>query len=246
MKVWHPRRTIESDAGITAASEGVDSVSEESISRRQFVESAILGAAALGGLALGGCGSAGGASSQGGAGDQDSAADPSAEGGSSAGADAANGASLVVVYSRTGNTLQVAQRITEVATLEMCRIEPTVPYPESYNEIAEVATEEQEKGTLPEFTCDVPSWEEISTVYLGFPTWYDKLPQIVLSFLATYDCSGKVIYPFNTSGGSGFGGTLGQLAEACPEADIRDGLTLPGDTVADNLDKVDDWLSDLA
>ena len=215
-------------------------MSEKSISRRQFVESAILGAAALGGLALGGCGSTGGAGGQG------NAADPSSEGGSSAGSDAATGAALVVVYSRTGNTLQVAQRIAEASSLDMCRIEPAVPYPESYDEIAAVATEELEKGTLPEFTCDIPDWEGFSTIYLGFPTWYDKLPQIVPSFLATYDCSGKVIYPFITSGSSGFAGTLSELAEICPDADIRDGLTLLGDTVADNLDKVDDWLANMA
>ena len=220
--------------------EEVGMMVEKDLSRRQFVRSAILGAAALGGLALGGCGSSGGA------GGQDDASDPSAEDGSSTGhAAEMAGSSLVVVYSRTGNTLQVAQRIGEAASIEVCRIEPVVPYPTDYDEISAVVTEEQESGALPEFTCDIPDWEGSSTVFLGFPTWFERLPQIVPSFLAAHDCSGKIIYPFNTSGGSGFGSTLDGLRGACPTAEIRDGLTLPGEGVADNLDKVDDWLSDI-
>ena len=49
---------------------------------------------------------------------------------------------------------------------------------------------------------------------------------IMYTFLDEYDLSGKTIAPFNTSGGSGFSGSLDTIAEMEPEAEITEGLSL--------------------
>ena len=107
----------------------------------------------------------------------------------------------------------------------------------------QIAQDEQAAGTLPKIAGNVTNWSAYSTVYLGFPTWWGHLPQIVKSFLAEHDCTGKVIYPFNTHGGSGFASCLSDLSAACPGADIRDGLSLSGDNVSSSMARIDSWVA---
>ena len=162
---------------------------------------------------------------------------------SSTSAAATSSSAIVAVFSWSGNTLTVADRVAEDAHAELFRIEPATPYTTDYNEMLQVAQDEQAAGTLPQIAGNVPDWSAYTTVYLGFPTWWGHLPQIVKSFLAEHDCSGKVIYPFNTHGGSGFASCLSDLSAACPGADIRNGLSLLGDSVSSNMAQVDSWVA---
>ena len=50
------------------------------------------------------------------------------------------------------------------------------------------------------------------------------MPMILYTFLDDYDLSGKTIAPFNTSGGSGFSGSLDTIEEMEPEAELTEGL----------------------
>ena len=157
----------------------------------------------------------------------------------------ASGNTLVAVFSWSGNTLGVANRVVEdlQGQAELFRIEPATPYTTDYDEMLQIAQDEQAANTMPAIAGAVSNWNEYATVYLGFPTWWGHLPQIVKSFLAEHDCSGKVVYPFNTHAGSGFASCLSDLAEACPNADIREGLSLVGEDVSSSTAQIDDWVS---
>ncbi|MEE1160026.1 MAG: flavodoxin, partial [Atopobiaceae bacterium] len=102
---------------------------------------------------------------------------------------------LVVVFSWSGNTLAVADRIASDLQTDVFRIEPETPYTKDYNEMLQIAQDEQAANTMPALAANVQAWDSYSTIYLGFPTWWGHLPQIVKSFLATHDCTGKTIYP---------------------------------------------------
>lgn len=215
--------------------------------RRQFVKLAALsGATMISAGVLGGCGSSRADSSSASTSasnmgsSSSSASDSSAA--SQGGPATAGDKAIVVVFSWSGNTLQVAERVAKDAGCELFRIEPAEPYTTDYNEMLQIAQDEQAAGTLPALASTVPDWASYGKVYLGFPTWWGHLPQIVASFLAKHDCSGKVVYPFNTHAGSGFASTLSDLAAACPGADIRDGLSIPGDSVASSTDQIDAWV----
>ena len=154
-----------------------------------------------------------------------------------------SGKTLVAVFSWSGNTLAVADRVAEDLQADLFRIEPATPYTTDYDEMLQIAKDEQAANTLPTLAANVQNWDSYSTIYLGFPTWWGHLPQIVKSFLAAHDCSGKVVYPFNTHGGSGFASCLSDLAEACPGADIREGLSLLGDSARESTAQVDAWVA---
>ena len=159
-----------------------------------------------------------------------------------------SGKTLVAVFSWSGNTLTVANRVVEdlQGQAELFRIEPATPYTTDYNEMLQIAQDEQAAGTMPAIASTVSNWSDYTTVYLGFPTWWGHLPQIVKSFLAGHDCSGKVVYPFNTHGGSGFASCLSDLTAACPNADVREGLSLVGERVTSSTEQIDGWVSNNA
>ena len=49
-----------------------------------------------------------------------------------------------------------------------------------------------------------------------------------MTFLESNDFSGKTIIPFCTHGGSGLAGTEREIAAACPNAKVLDGLAIVG------------------
>ena len=54
-------------------------------------------------------------------------------------------------------------------------------------------------------------FEKYDTVYVGFPIWYGCAPNVVNTFCKAYDWTGKKVYAFATSGGSGIGKTAEKL-----------------------------------
>lgn len=149
---------------------------------------------------------------------------------------------LVAVFSWSGNTLQVAERINDLVESDLFRIEPAEPYTQDYNELLEVAQAERDADARPALAATVENWDDYGTVYLGYPVWWYEAPQIVKTFVEAHDFSGKVVVPFATSGGSSISGTLPEVQELCPGAEFREGITLDGDSVASQLDRVDEWL----
>ena len=227
------------------------------VSHRKFVGMAVtaMGAAVLAGCsnsrAADSAASSSSASTAASAASSGSSAESSAEASanastSSASAQAVASTALVAVFSWSGNTLQVAERVAENLNVDLFRIEPETPYTTDYDEMLQIAQDEQAANTLPAIAAKVPNWDSYDTIYLGFPTWWSHLPQVVKSFASDHDFTGKVVYPFNTHGGSGFASTLSDLAAACPGADIRNGLSIVGDSVSANLGRIDTWVQESA
>ena len=222
------------------------------ISRRELLGAMAAVGAAAGAWSLVGCSSRNnGSSAQSSSAQSSSSATKTSQESSSASSSStatpaqASGKTLVAVFSWSGNTLAVANRVVEDlrGQAELFRIEPATPYTTNYDEMLQIAQDEQAAGTMPEIAGSVSNWDEYGTVYIGFTTWWGHLPQIVKSFLAGHDCSGKVVYPFNTHAGSGFANCLSDLAAACPNADIREGLSLVGESASSSTEQIDAWVS---
>lgn len=152
---------------------------------------------------------------------------------------------LIAVFSWSGNTLQVAERIHELIQGDFFRIEPANPYTDNYNELLDIAQQEQDDDARPALAASIENWDDYATIYLGYPVWWYDAPQIIKTFLETYNTSGKLLIPFCTSGGSSIEQTLPSIEQLASGATIATGLTLDGDSVSSQLDQVDSWLGDL-
>ena len=77
---------------------------------------------------------------------------------------------------------------------------------------------------LADKNADIASYDRI---FIGFPIWWYVAPTIINTFLESYNFEGKGIILFATSGGSGFGKTVQELAPSCPGAVIKEGKVNP-------------------
>ena len=159
---------------------------------------------------------------------------------------AGGGRALVAVFSYSGTTLTVAERIAEATGADLFRIETTDAWPDDYDAMTAQVQREQDEGYLPQLAAAVQDWDAYDTVYLGHPIWWGQLPHVVRSFLAQHDLAGKTAAPFSTSSSSGNAAALDALRELCPEADVREALHLTRGSLPGALDEVGPWIGGLA
>ena len=159
---------------------------------------------------------------------------------------AGGGRALVAVFSYSGTTLTVAERIAEATGADLFRIETTDAWPDDYDAMTAQVQREQDEGYLPPLAAAVQDWDAYDTVYLGHPIWWGQLPHVVRSFLAQHDLAGKTAAPFSTSSSSGNAAALDALRELGPEADVREALHLTRGSLPGALDEVEPWIEGLA
>ena len=126
------------------------------------------------------------------------------------------GKAVVVYFSCTGNTKDVANKIAAAANCSTYEIVPSKPYTTedlNYNSKKSRATKEQNDASArPEISADIASWDSYDTVFLGYPIWFGKAPKILYTFVETHDFQGKKVIPFCTSGSSGIGSSAKDLS----------------------------------
>lgn len=152
---------------------------------------------------------------------------------------------LVVYFSNSGNTEILANFIHNYVGGDIVALEPTVAYPEEYNDLLDVSQEEQQSDARPEFNDLNIDIEDYDTIFIGYPNWWGDMPMIIYTFFDTYDLSGKTIAPFNTSGGSGLSRTVGTIRELEPDATVTEGFTVLSDNVDNAMSDVEEWIDSL-
>jgi len=168
---------------------------------------------------------------------------------------------LVVYFSRTGeqytvgvidkgNTAIVAEMIAEETGADLFEVLPVDDhYPMTYNELTDVAKQEQNDKARPAYAGELPDLSGYDTVFIGAPGWWGDWPMILYTVFENNDFSGKKLVPFSTHEGSGLSGFDKKLASACPDAKVLDGLAVRGNDAQNMQDSVretvQDWLSSL-
>lgn len=110
------------------------------------------------------------------------------------------GKTLIVYFSWGGNTRTVANHIHDLIGGDIVEVEMVVPYPDTYEEVTQIAPGELESDYCPELKTKVENMDEYDTLIVGTPIWGGHLTSAMKSFLAGYDLSGKYIAPFCTHG----------------------------------------------
>ena len=175
--------------------------------------------------------------------------------------DKAEGRILIAYFSRTGenynvgtisegNTALLAKEIAAQTGGDLFEIVPAAAYPDSYDEMLTVATDERTNNARPEIQSAVADFDAYDTVFLGYPIWWGDLPMILHSFMEAYDFTGKTVVPFNTHEGSGQSGTQRAIEEKLSGATVLQGLAMRGSTAqalsCDGTDAaVRNWLDGL-
>ena len=112
---------------------------------------------------------------------------------------------LTAYFSASGYTASLAKRVAEAAGGDLFEIKPVKPYTDAdlkwTNPLARCNREKIGKKDVP-IADRVANFDEYDMVLIGFPVWYYAAPNIIETFVKSYDFSGKKVALFATSGGS--------------------------------------------
>ena len=144
------------------------------------------------------------------------------------GVDASTSASRVVVDGQVSGSVEYMANVIQKNTGgDLFAIQPAESYGDNFNTVADKALSDQQNSILPELSDHITNLDQYDTIFVGYPIWWYDMPQLMYSFFSEYDLSEKTIIPFNSHVGSGFSGSVAEIAELEPDATVRtDGLTL--------------------
>ena len=111
--------------------------------------------------------------------------------------------SLIVYYSQTGTTEQVAQIFQQLTGADTMRIEAEQPYEGDFNATIARCQEEMQNQSLPTLLPLTKNVEDYDTLYIGYPVWFGIPALPMQSFLSQVELKGKVVIPFCTFGSGG-------------------------------------------
>ena len=153
---------------------------------------------------------------------------------------------LVVYFSRTGNTEKIAEYLIELTNADSYVIEAAVPYTDEdieYNNASCRANQEQnDKSVRPEIVDPISSIDSYDTIFLGYPIWWGQEPRIIDTFLESYDFSDKTVIPFCTSGSSGISTSEKNISELVTIGTQLEGKRFPAGALKD---EVKEWYDTL-
>ena len=159
------------------------------------------------------------------------------------------GGTLVVYYSATGNTEQVANYIADITGGDLFELEPADPYTDEdlnyNNEDSRVSQEYADESLRDvELVADtVENWDSYDTVFIGYPIWWGIAAWPTDGFVEANDFTGKTVIPFCTSSSSGLGESGELLAELAGTGDWQEGMRFRSSVSEGD---VQEWLDSLS
>ena len=149
---------------------------------------------------------------------------------------------LIIYYSRSGNTREIANQIHERVGGDIIELQTVEPYPDEYDAVTKQAKQELNSDYKPALKTKVENIGSYDIIFVGSPNWWGTIAAPVKTFLSEYDLSGKTIVPFITHGGSGLGRSVTDISKLCPKSSVLDGLAVWGRDAKTAQNEVSEWL----
>lgn len=155
---------------------------------------------------------------------------------------------LIVYYSATGNTENVANQIADITGADLFELEPVQLYTDedldwtddNSRVVYEYENEDQRNVEL--VSTEVENWDSYDTVFIGYPIWWGIAAWPVNSFVENNDFTGKTVIPFCTSSSSGLGESGELLEEMAGSGNWLEGERFTSST---SESEVENWISGL-
>lgn len=122
-----------------------------------------------------------------------------------------NGKVLVVYYSATNHTKNVAEKLSENLGGDTFEIIPEDPYTSDdldWTDTKSRVSKEHDDESLRNVklkTTKVDHWDRYDTILIGYPIWWGVAAWPVNNFVKDNDFNGKTVIPFCISSSSGLG-----------------------------------------
>lgn len=153
---------------------------------------------------------------------------------------------LVVYYSLSGHTKEIAEKIqskTNADIYEIKTAEEIKQNPQMYWQIKQ----QLKKGMYPELAGDLPNVDDYDVIFVGAPVWWYTMATPGLAFLEKVDFKGKKVVPFSTQG-SNYGQYFEDFAKKAKNAQLLKSASfnnLPEKYNQEVDNKITVWLNSL-
>ena len=160
-----------------------------------------------------------------------------------------NGKTLVVYYSASGNTKDVAEKIAKITEADLFEIEPVEPYTDDdldwTDDDSRVSREHDDESLrdVELVSTTVDNWESYDIVFIGYPIWWYIAAWPVNNFVSGNDFSGKTVIPFCTSASSGIGDSGNLLEEMAGTGNWQEGHRFSSRASESDINE---WVSSLS
>lgn len=149
---------------------------------------------------------------------------------------------LVLYYSQTTNTEQVANEIASRLNADIEAIIAVPPYDGDFQATIERCMQEREQGILPEVQPIAANPADYDVIFLGYPVWFGTYAPPVAAWLNSVDLRGKTIVPFCTFGSGGLDSSTRDLIAKQPNATVIPGYGVRAARLAAMPKEVDRFL----
>ena len=150
--------------------------------------------------------------------------------------------SVIIYYSKSGNTEKLANNIAKITNYPLIKINPLPDYNGAYQNLVDTTRIEILTGkqrNIADINIDLSKFNQI---LLGSPRWWYTLSIPVIQFLLKYDLANKKIALFNTYVSSEKENELRDIKYLCPQSEIQDPLFMNSSSI-DNIKAIEKWLS---
>ena len=134
---------------------------------------------------------------------------------------------LIAYFSASGTTKTSAEKIAKLLNGDLYEIKPAVKYETkdlNWNDPNSRTTIEcKNRNCRPEMADKNANIANYDTILIGFPVWWYLAPNIILTFLESYDFTGKKIVIWETSYSSKMGNTTAEIRQIVKGANIVEG-----------------------
>lgn len=128
---------------------------------------------------------------------------------------------LVTYFSATGVTRTIATQLANNLNSDIQEITPLIKYSSqdlNWNSKTSRTSIEGRDFKIRPLISNTFKIKNYDTIYLGFPIWWYRAPNIINTFIESYDFSNKRVILFATSGGSGFDKTTLYIKQSLPHS----------------------------
>ena len=116
---------------------------------------------------------------------------------------------LIIYFSMTGHTEQVAHQMAKSLGADLFRIREALPYSKNdldwTNPDCRANLEQKNSTSRPLYQGNLPDIADYDTVIFGHPIWWGIPPRILYTVIEDLELTGKKVASFATSGGSSYG-----------------------------------------
>ena len=139
---------------------------------------------------------------------------------------------LIAYFSASGTTKISAEKIAKLLNGDLYEIKPAVKYETkdlNWNDPNSRTTIEcKNRNCRPEMADKNANIANYDTILIGFPVWWYLAPNIILTFLESYDFTGKKVVIWGTSQSSHMGETMVEIRKIAKGANVVEGVIFDG------------------